>query len=496
MTISTAVDPSRVARAVGILAQYVDFSGGSVKALQPRIALLAQGNTGTVYSSAKRLITGGAAEVAATYGYGSPAHLAALELYPPNGDGVGSIPVTVYPLVDGTTAAAGSITPSGAATGSGVVYFVIGGVYSQPVSIVNADSVAVQTAKIVAAINATLSMPATAVDGTTDVDLTSKWKGASANGILIEVEGYEDTGVTYAITAMSAGAGDPAVETALALMGDVWETHLVNALDYSNTTALGKILDHGGARWGALTHKPYTALCASVLTSSATLIAAGDARKSDKVNCILAVPGSRDLPARIAARAAARIAVLMGLNPPTDYARLPLSGIDQGTDAQQFDSSARDQLVKAGISTTEVRDGVVVLSDTVTLYHPDGEVPPAFRYVVDIAKLQVLLYNLALEFEAAKWAGAPLIPDDQPTTNANAKKPRTAKAAAAAIVDAHGLAAILADTVTTIPLIQAEIDGSNPKRLNLLVPVKLSGNSNVISMTLNFGFYFGTPAAA
>lgn len=494
MPISTAVDPSRVARAVGILAQYQDFSGGSVKALQPRVALLGQGNTGTTYSSAKRLITGGAAEVGSTYGYGSPLHLAALELLPPNGDGIGAIPLTVYPLVDGTTAATGSITPSGVATGSAVIYVVAGGIRSQAISIVTGDSVAAQTGKITAAIAATTNMPVTAVDGVTDVDLTAKWKGASGNLVSIEIEDSTGTGVTYAVAAMAAGAGDPAVETALALMGEVWETHVVNCLGYSNTTALGKIFDHGDARWGALTRRPYTAMCATAEANAATLITAGDLRKTDRVNVILAVPGSRDFPARLAARAVARVAVLMGRNPPTDYAVLPLSGISPGLDSVQFSSSVRDQLVKAGISTTEVRDSVVVLSDTVTLYHPTGEDPPAYRYVVDIAKLQVLLYNLGLEFDAAKWAGAPLIPDDQPTTNPNAKKPRTAKGACASIVDAHGLAAILSDTATTIPLIQAEIDAGNPKRLNLQVPVKLSGNSNVISLTLNFGFYFGVAA--
>ena len=37
----------------------------------------------------------------------------------------------------------------------------------------------------------------------------------------------------------------------------------------------------------------------------------------------------------------------------------------------------------------------------------------------------------------------------------------------------------------------AEIDSQNPKRLNVSTTVKLSNNTNIISVDLNFGFNFG-----
>jgi phage tail sheath gpL-like len=154
----------------------------------------------------------------------------------------------------------------------------------------------------------------------------------------------------------------------------------------------------------------------------------------------------------------------------------------------------RDTAIKAGVSTSEVSDQNVSLSDTVTFYHPDGEVPPAYRYVVDIVKLQNLVFNLQLIFEADEWKGAPLIPNEQPTVNPRARKPKDAVAAVAALVDSAALQAILSDPETAKSTITAVIDGTNPKRLNVAVTVQLSGNSNIIDVTLNFGFFFGTPA--
>ena len=125
-------------------------------------------------------------------------------------------------------------------------------------------------------------------------------------------------------------------------------------------------------------------------------------------------------------------------------------------------------------------------------YHPTGDETPAYRFVVDIVKLQTTIFNLDLIFANAEWDGAPLIPDDQPTVNRSAKKPKTAVAAVSAMLDSLGLNAIISDPDTAKANTFAEIDASNPKRLNVETTVQLSGNTNIISVDLNFGFFFGT----
>lgn len=495
MAISDAVDLSAVARVLGIETIFKDLRGvGSIQFLPQRVAVVGQGNTASVYSNAKQQVTS-ALQVAETYGYGSPLHLACRQLFPVNGDGVGTIPVTVYPLDDdgAGVAAAGTITPSGTQTEAASYIVKVNNISSEPFTIAASASVADRTAAITAAINAVLEMPVTAVDNITGVGLTAKWKGTSGNDLFVEVEGSTTAGTSFAIVQPTGGLVNPDVQDGLDLVGDVWETMVLNCLETGDSTALNTYQTFGDGRWGALTRKPLIVFSGSNDTTVSAAIAVPDARKTDKINAQLVAPGSNDLPLVIAARQLARIVKVANNNPPVDYGGQQATGLVPGADGDQWDYAERDQAVKGGSSTVEVRDGVVTIGDVVTFYHPAGDPLPAYRFVVDIVRLQNILYNLNLIFAAAEWDGAPLIPDDQPTSNRAAKKPKTARAAVAAMLDSLGLEAIISDPETAKANTLAEIDSQNPKRLNLVVPVQLSGNTNVKSIDLEFGFFFGTP---
>jgi phage tail sheath gpL-like len=222
--------------------------------------------------------------------------------------------------------------------------------------------------------------------------------------------------------------------------------------------------------------------------------AVSSTRKTDRINSTLVAPGSPSLPVVVAARQLARIAKIANNNPPVDYCASPAETIIPGDDSVQWDYPTRDQAIKAGCSTIEVKDGVVNIGDVVTFYAPTGEDPPAYRDVVDIVRLQNIIYNMDGIFSRKEWASAPLIPDFQPTVNPDARKPAQAKAAMAGMVDKLGLAAVLSDPASSKKLITASISSINPKRLDVDVPVWLSGNSKVKSTTLRFSFFFGTPA--
>ena len=74
MGISTAVDASAVARVLGIKTTFKNLRQG-ITFLPQRIALVGQGNTASTYDTTKKQVTS-ALEVAQTYGFGSPLHLA------------------------------------------------------------------------------------------------------------------------------------------------------------------------------------------------------------------------------------------------------------------------------------------------------------------------------------------------------------------------------------------------------------------------------------
>lgn len=493
-----SIDATAVARVVGIDTQFKDLSAGAVQFLPQQIAVIGHGNTGVSYPLTP-FKPSSALAAGQRFGHGSLIHQALRELLPLTGGGVGTIPIVVLPLAEdaGGTAAAGSIVPSGAAPASATYWARIAGILSAPVNIVSGDSVATQVAKFVAAIDAVLEMPVDAVNGTTDIDLTVKWKGASGNAIKVEVidaQGNAPTsGLTFTITQPTGGLGDPDVAGALAMLGSTWLTLMVNPYLPTNTTALGKISDAGEGRWGQLVRKPFVSFVGNAEAVVATAYATTNARTTDRVNSQVVAPGSPHMPVQIAAAHVREIAKVANNNPPTDYGGRILRNLIGGSDANQWNYADRDAAVKAGSSTSEMADGLVRIGDVVTMYHPTGEVPPAYRHVVDIVKLQTVIYNIDREFTKPEWNGAPLIPDGQPTANPNARTPSSAKAAMCAILDNLGLEAIISDPATAKKNTVATINASNPKRLDVRTTIQLSGNTNIISVDLFFGFFFGTP---
>lgn len=589
------VDASAVARVTGIDTAFQDLRAGGVQFLPQTVAVFAQGSTAVSYPTTKQQVTS-AVQAGNTYGYGSPIHLVCEQLLPLNGDGVGTIPVTIYPLQDDPSgvAASGTITPSGTLTAAGAFRVRVSGMLSNAFTIASgAVDVNKTLAAMGTAVGAVLDMPVTVAytygavtasaltgtgngtitalsvtgtpiagdykltvntavanggvwtltdpngsvlnnavtmtpgvggatvintngiqftltDGTTDfglgafftitvsatnLKLTAKWKGSSGNKLFFEIIGDSTLGALFTVVQPSGGLVNPSVATALTLIGpNNWETMAINQMELTDTTTLDLFATFNEGRWGDLVHKPLVVFTGNAFSTESSAITVPDSRKTDRTNVTIPNPGSVNLPFVTAARAVSRIVKMANNNPPTDYATQPLSGLLPGDDSLQWDYPTRDAAVKGGCSTIEVADGVVQLSDTVTFYHPTGDPLPAYRYVVDIVKIQNIQYNTDLIFEAPEWAAAPLIPDGQATVNPNARTPKSAKAEVAAMIDNLALQAIISDPATAKKTIAANINAQNPKRLDVSFTVQLAGNSNIKSVSLNFGFFFGAAA--
>ncbi len=59
------------------------------------------------------------------------------------------------------------------------------------------------------------------------------------------------------------------------------------------------------------------------------------------------------------------------------------------------------------------------------------------------------------------------------------------------MIDSLASLAIISDPDTAKQNTFAEIDPGNPKRLNLKTTLQLSGNTNLISVDFEWGFFFG-----
>ena len=490
---TTAIPQTSLARALGIIVQQTEFAPGRVNNLPSVVAVFGQGSTGTVYSTDKAQVFS-ASEVGDTYGYGSPLHLAMEQLFPSDGrPGVTGVPVIVYPLQDdGAGAAAdGSITATGTATKTASYFVRAAGILSAQFTVLDGEDGTDLEDRINDAINAVIAMPITSVVTLDVVDVTSKWKGVSANDIVVEVIG-PDNGITFGIVQPTGGAANPLLTTALAQLGNNWTTHPINCMEPTDTVTLDAFANNNEGRWGPLVRRMYQAFVGSTEASVTTAIAVTDARKTDRTNVQIPAPGSVNLPLQIAARAVAQIAGRAQNNPPRAYGGLQLTGLIPGTDGEQWDFNQADTAIKGGSGSTKVIDSVIELDNVVTMYYPTGDNNPIYRYVNDITKIQNVVFNLDILYSTDPWGSAVLIPDGQATTNTAAVRPSTAKTNQAALADNLGLAAIISDPDFTKANQVANINPSNPKRLDTTFPIKLAGNDEQRSVDVLASFFFGT----
>lgn len=485
---------SAISRTVGIDVAFENFNLGQAVLLPQRLAVIGQGSSAVTYST-DPVIVNSSAQVAQTYGFGSPLHLATRALFPLNNDGIGGIPVTVYPMIDDGAGVPsdGSIDLAGTSTEQGTGTVKIGGIESELFTIPTGTAADAALGLIKTAIDSVLEMPIlTDIVAAGVLPITAKWDGESGNDISIDVSELDIAGLTFSTTAMASGAANPDIDDALNKIIEIWETFILNCLNYDDVTSLEKYRNWGEGRWNNQVKKP--ALVASGSTddfATRTAITDAAAQKPDRINFLIQSTASPELPFVIAARGLAKdIIPTANDNPPQNY-KGRLTQYLAGPDTSQENYTTRNNAIKLGASTNIKIGSSAELNDIVTFYHPDGDPLPAYRYVVDVVKLQNIVFNTKLIFEADDWKGAPLLADTDITTNKTAKQPKNAVTALTNLAVSLGDKAIISDVPFTQENTTAGIDSQNPKRINWTFPVKLAGNTEIISGDIKFGFNLG-----
>lgn len=493
------VSKSAVSRVTGVEVTPKNFNTGKAAMLPQRLLIIGQGNDEVLYSTDKYECDGSAASVAERYGYGSPLHLAAKQLFPTAG-AMATFPVSIIAVKtgeNGFVAASGSVTVAGeSATAAAACVLSVGGLDVQ-VAVAKGATAAQVAANIAAAVNAEQDRAVVASVEEATVTLTARWSGALGNRISLVWSG-DAPGLTVAVTAFADGAGVPAVDAALASVGEVWETFVLDTFDYkaadgSASPLLDVYQTWGEGRWSVLEKKG--CLVAHGCTDDyTTRTAVTDSRPSDRINFLIESVGSPELPFVVGARGLLDILTTADSNPAQDY-KGTLGGLKRGSDAQQENYTVRNQSVMKGASTNVTSGSVAELNDIITFYHPAGGGKyPAWRYVVDCVKLMNIVYNLRLITESDEVKGAPLIPDEQVTSNPTALQPKTFRTWFTNLATSLGANALISDVKFTVKNIEVDIDSENPKRLNYVFPVKVSGNVEVVSGDVYFGQYVGGEA--
>ncbi len=294
-------------------------------------------------------------------------------------------------------AAIGNIDTAGTATASGTLNVYIGGKRVRA-GITSGDAGETAATALAAAVNADDTLPVTAaVDAVvlTQVNLTARNKGESANDINLAINYYQGestpAGITVTITAMSGGTANPDISAAIAVMGDEWwNTIVMPYTDAANLTTLETELSD---RWGplrmidALAYAAYTGTVAATGTF-------GNGNNSHLITCM--GTGSSPTPPWIwAAVYAGTAAASLSIDPARPLQTLPLIGILPPRVEERWTMEERNIILHDGISTYNVGGGgLVQIERAITTYQTNayGVADPSYLDVTTPSTLSYLRY--------------------------------------------------------------------------------------------------------
>lgn len=502
---SDAVGLERVSRIVGYKIKKGTTSN-STPNLPQRIAILAEANevnqstldlTPTEVTSPQ--------QAGSLYGYGSPVYQILRILKPIQSDGVGGIPIVVYPQAKavGSTSKIYRITPSGTATGNGTHYVRIAGRDNldglfYAININTNDTTAIITGKIEDAVNAVLGSPVGAISYDYNVLLESKWRGETAEGLTVTVDTGENAlGITYAVVSAQTATGTPSISAALELFSDNWNTIVINSYG-TNSTVMTTLEDFNGipdpnnptGRYSGIIMKPFIALTGSVADNDSAMT---DLKLDEVTIAICPAPLSPGLPMEAAANMCVLYAVTAQNQPQLDVGGQKYPDMPVPTDAYigtMSDYDNRDSYVKKGNSTVSLNAGRYQVEDFVTTYHAAGEIPPQFRYCRNLNLDFNVRYGYYL-LELINVVDHVIANDDDVVTAQNVVKPKMWKQVLEKYADDLTLRALIADPDFMKDSIVITIGATNADRLETFFRYKRTGVVRIASTTAEANFNFG-----
>lgn len=443
-----------------------------------------------------------ARQVGTIAGYGSLLYTAARILFPPTGVGV-TVPVYILPVAEPDSAAAQvfTVTPTGNATAAATIYLKINGRRavdgaSYGISVAVGDTPTAICTKFRTALAACLGAPVIG-SGSSTLICTAKWKGETGTLIDIEVDlDGNSIGTTFAVANTTAGTGAITVTSALAKIVD-WNTAIINSVDLSDTDILAEFEAWNGipdplnptGRFNAIDFEPALVLTGTRADNPTSIT---DARSANCTIVACCAPLSKGFPVEAAANVAAAWVPIAQSTPNLSalnqrYPDMPAP--PAGSTPAMNSWTIRDQYVKKGCSTVDLVNGVYVIKDLVTTYHPTGEVVPHYSDVraMNIFSNYVYRYNL---MKSQNWIGKQLARDSDAVNAPNVIKPSGMKADIFNLVLGAVNDGLLVDAEFSKASIEVEIDGTNPNRTNDTHDFKISGIAYITSSTITGGFNF------
>jgi len=508
MSTSTAISLDRISRIVGYKIKPGNF-GLNLQNLPQRIAILGEANTANQSSlTTEPYEFTTAKQVGDKYGYGSPLHHIARILRPRTSQLLGGIVTEIYPQISDVGATAGvyklGVAIATSVTENATHYIKINGRDNidgkkYAFSVEEGDDVATVEASIVDAISNVLDAPVIAVIAGSDVDITSKWKGATAIlDIEIETNG-KSAGIVYSEISNIDGTGSVDVATSLAIFGEKWNTIVINPYGvtaFSDLEAVNGIPDPDTptGRYAATLFKPFVALFGSKLDTVTGIEAITDisARKDQVTNVLCPSPNSKGFDFEAAANMAVTTALLSQNSPHLgnggkSYNDMPTPANGDAGDFAEYNN--RDLIAKAGSSTVILLNNKYTVQDFQTTYHPDGENPAKYRKVRDL----MLHWNIEFMWRVIMLRDIldKAITDGESAVRvADTISPKQVKQLLFSFLEQLGEIALIADVSFAQDSVQVNINENNPARLDIYFRYKNTSTADIVSTDAEFDFYY------
>lgn len=290
-----------------------------------------------------------------------------------------SVEVYALPIADPSagTAATGSITVSGSKFAAGVLSLYV---YDKAVQVgvSESDTAATIATAIAAAINADVDLPITASASEAVVTVTAKHKGVIGNDTILglnlggEANGEETpSGLTVTINAMSGGAGNPEIDTAISNLGEEQYDFVVSGFTVASIIrALSAYMNDKTGNW-SYTKQLYGHVWAAYRGTCSELQTLGKSYNDQHLS-ILGVYGTPSPIWAWAAGAAGSAATSIAADPARPLQTLSISGVSAPKVADRFISTERETLLKNGISTYTVNSGTVQIERIITTYQKNA----------------------------------------------------------------------------------------------------------------------------
>jgi len=499
---SDAVGLELVSKVVGYKITKGNF-GNSTPNLPQSVAIIGEANTanqGTLSTTPVQITS--AQQAGNLYGFGSPIYLSARILFPNSGSGIGGIPVFVYPqaAAGSSTAKTLTIAPVGTATANVTHTLIVAGRdgldgVSYDFTINVGDVPAGITVKMQDALNNVLGSPFIGTSSSTVTTATAKWTGLTSQDLSIAIDtNGNSAGITYSVTQTVAGAGTPSIAASLALFENNWHTIVLNT--YGAVTSIMNALEafngipdpaNPTGRYSGIIMKPFFAFTGSTLADPSTIT---DTRQDNVTIVICPAPGSAGLPFEAAANCTLLQAVQAQNNPHLDISGMSYPDMPTPVSIGVMSNYVnRDAIVKKGSSTVELVGGRYRVCDFVTTYHPDGEVPPQFRYVRSLVQDFNVRYGYYL-LEIINVVDHAIASNTTVVTADKVVKPMMWIQILRNYASDLALRGIIVEPAFMQDSLVVNIGTTNPDRFETFFRYKRSGFARISSTTAEAGFNF------